>query len=138
MVLAGRRCYTAVPSIVDTKLLQETLAQDLHAGDGVQGTWRGAQAAHQGGKHCRDNTLLYVTCLWQEQPQGCAGTWEGASPACGLVHKTSKGRQSCSPVPQVEERRQAGRWCEVLVNPEQHQSWHLTSMPMRAGNAKKQ
>lgn len=33
--------------MVDTEQLQESLAQDLCAGDGVQGTWRGAQAAHQ-------------------------------------------------------------------------------------------
>lgn len=141
MVLAGRRCYTTVPSMVDTKQLQETLAQDLRAGDGVQGPWRGAQAAHQGVKHCRGNTqlgLLYVTCHRQEQPQCCAGIWEGASPACGLVHKTSRHSQCCSPVQQLEEKRQAGRWCEVLVSTEQHQSWHSTSIPVKAGNAKKQ
>lgn len=127
MVMAGRRCYTAVPSMVDTKQLQETLAQDLCAGDGVQGSQRGAQAPQQGVKHCRGKTqtgLLYVPCHRQEQPRCRAAVWEGASPACDLVHKTSKHSRCCGPVLQVEERRQAGRWYEMLLNPEQHQSWH--------------
>lgn len=95
------------------KQLQETLAQDLGAGDALQSTWGGvlhsreAQAAHHGVKHWAGKTqpgLLYVACHRQEKPQCHTHVWEGASPAHTLVHKTSEQTQ------QSVLRSQGGSW----------------------------
>lgn len=92
MVLAGRSCYTAVLSMVDTKQLQETLAQDLCAGDGAQGTWR-RESVLPGCKALQGQYPAKFAWCYMSQagtapvPCRCKG---GASPACDLVHKTPK------------------------------------------------